>query len=195
MKLYDEINYIVSGLERSGTSMIMQMLNSANIPCAYDDGSRPPDTHNPRGYFELAGGKIINKLMASSFPMDVYRGRFIKVTAYGLQFLPEGRYSIIYVTRNIEEILDSQEAMTGNLSSRNRDRELLEKIQDRAVKTITGNSKIRCLNIWYRNVIAFPLSTACEICEFLDLGYDTQKLMAMVNTVDPKLYRNRRGRQ
>ena len=110
MQLDKNINYIVSGLERSGTSMLMQILNAGGLPCAFDD-SRRPDDNNPKGYYELEGGKIINKLMDGSFPIEKYKGIFIKITAYGLKYLPPGKYVILYSERNIEEILDSMEKM------------------------------------------------------------------------------------
>ena len=78
--LRNDINYIVSGLERSGTSVMMQMLSKGGLPVAFDD-SRPPDEHNPKGYYELAGGKIINKLMDGTFDMKAHRGQIVKVTA------------------------------------------------------------------------------------------------------------------
>ena len=62
MKLEDNTNYIVSGLERSGTSLVMQILDAGGVPCAFDTSSRPLDDNNPRGYFELEGGKIISRL-------------------------------------------------------------------------------------------------------------------------------------
>ena len=89
----NEVNYIVSGLERSGTSVMMQMLDKGGVPVAFDD-SRPPDEHNPRGYFELAGGKIINQLMDGTFDFELHKGQIVKVTAYGLKFLPKGNYRI-----------------------------------------------------------------------------------------------------
>jgi len=58
MKLNSDVNYIVSGLERSGTSMLMQILEASGTPMAIDTKSRPPDDNNPKGYFELEGGKI-----------------------------------------------------------------------------------------------------------------------------------------
>ncbi|HEC89870.1 MAG TPA: nucleotide pyrophosphatase, partial [Thermoplasmatales archaeon] len=112
MKLNPEYNYIVSGLERSGTSMLMQALYAGGFPIAFDE-SRKPDENNPKGYFELEGGKIINRLMEGAFPFEKYRGIFIKITAYGLKFLPTGRYKVIYSERDIEEILDSMEKMMG----------------------------------------------------------------------------------
>ena len=104
MELDNKYNYIVSGLERSGTSMLMQILKAGEIPISFDK-SRKPDDNNPKGYFELEGGKIINKLMESVFPLDLYLGEFIKITAYGLKFLPLGKYKIIYSERNLEEII------------------------------------------------------------------------------------------
>ena len=57
-KVLDEnINYIVSGIERSGTSMLMQILYSGGVPVAFDKNTRPPDENNPKGYYELEGGK------------------------------------------------------------------------------------------------------------------------------------------
>ncbi|MBM3285502.1 MAG: nucleotide pyrophosphatase, partial [Candidatus Aminicenantes bacterium] len=96
IKLDNAINYIVSGLERSGTSLLMQILRAGGVPVAFDMASRPPDDDNPRGYFELEGGKVISRLMDGTFPLDEYRGTFIKITAYGLKFLPPGRYRVIY---------------------------------------------------------------------------------------------------
>ena len=61
MKLNENVNYIISGQERSGTSMLMQILNAGCIPTAFDK-SRPADDHNIKGYYELEGGKIINRL-------------------------------------------------------------------------------------------------------------------------------------
>ena len=78
MKLDENINYIVSGLERSGTSMLMQILLAGGVPVFFDR-SRPIDENNPKGYYELEGGKIINKLMDGTFPLHEYKGKFIKI--------------------------------------------------------------------------------------------------------------------
>ena len=99
MILNNDFNYIVSGLERSGTSMLMQILKAGEIPVSFDL-SRPPDENNPKGYYELEGGKIINRLIDQSFPLGKYVGKFIKITAYGLKFIPLGNYKIIYSERN-----------------------------------------------------------------------------------------------
>ena len=111
MKLDNTINYIASGLERSGTSLLMQILRAGGVSMAFDTESRPPDDNNLRGYFELEGGKIISRLMNGTLPFADYRGRFIKITAFGLKYLPPGKYRVIYTERNIEEVLDSMEKM------------------------------------------------------------------------------------
>ena len=100
MKLGMNKNYIVSGIERSGTSMLMQILQAGGVPLAFNAESRPPDEDNPKGYFELEGGKIINKLMNGTFPLSDFKGEFIKITAFGVKFLPPGEYDIIYIQRN-----------------------------------------------------------------------------------------------
>ena len=119
MILDKNINYIVSGIERTGTSMIMQILNAGDIPIYFDD-TKPSDKNNPKGYYELEGGKIINKIINRKFSFDKHKGNFIKITAYGLKFLPIGNYKIIYSERDIEEILDSMEKMA-EIEDKNRE--------------------------------------------------------------------------
>ena len=63
--LNNEINYILSGLEHSGTSLMMQMLHAGGLPVAFDE-SRAADENNPHGYYELQEGGIINRLMADN---------------------------------------------------------------------------------------------------------------------------------
>ena len=43
---------IISGLPRSGTSLMCQLLESAGMKVA-NDGNRKPDEHNPYGYYEI----------------------------------------------------------------------------------------------------------------------------------------------
>ena len=69
MKLDSTINYIASGIERSGTSLLMQILQAGGVPMAFDTASRPPDDNNPRCYFELEGGKAISPLTNTDFPL------------------------------------------------------------------------------------------------------------------------------
>jgi len=193
MELDESINYIVSGLERSGTSLLMQILHAGGVPTAFDMESRPPDDNNPRGYFELEGGKVINSLMGGTFPLALFRGKFIKITAYGLKFLPPGKYRIIYTERNIEEVMDSMEKMAKIRDEKREDTttsfiKLNEMIKD----IITRREDIDVLFVNYNQIIADPGSQIRKICEHF--GWGEENLAGMISTVDESLYRKRRSR-
>jgi hypothetical protein len=191
MALDEKTNYIVSGLERSGTSMLMQILHAGGLPMAYDHSSRPPDEDNPKGYFELEGGKIISRLMDQTFPLEKYRGKFIKITAYGLKFLPPGRYKIIYSQRNIEEILDSMEKMA-KIKDTERDdtREVFTKLNDMIIRIIDERKDADVLHVNYNAIVAEPEANIKKIYDFLDS--DEIDFEKMLSVVDKKLYRKRR---
>ena len=191
MKLKSDINYIVSGLERSGTSMLMQILVAGEVPTAFDTVSRPPDDNNPKGYFELEGGKIINALMEGSFPMQEYLGKFIKITAYGLKFLPQGKYKIIYSLRHIDEILDSMEKMA-RVQDHNRaeTKEVFSKLNSMIVNLISERQDIEVLFISYNEILADPSQNVGKIYDFL--GSEEFDLGKMIATVDERLYRKRK---
>jgi len=183
-------NYIVSGLERSGTSMLMQILKAGNLPIAFDN-SRPADENNPKGYYELEGGKIISKLMNKSFPLGNYKGKFIKITAYGLKFLPPGKYKIIYSERDIEEILDSMEKMMGKKdNNREETRESFLKLNSVIKNTLREREDMNILFVNYNNIVSNPEKDIKRIIKFLGLSDNIYG--DMVNAIDRKLYRQRR---
>ncbi len=190
MKLRKDTNYIVSGLERSGTSMLMQILNSAELPCEFDS-SRRADKNNPKGYYELEGGKIINKLIDKSFPLKNYKSKFIKITAYGIKFLPPGRYNIIYTERNIEEILDSMEKMA-KLSDKNRkDTKIAFLHLNKMIKKkIESREDVNCLFVNYNDILKNPLHNIKKIQDHLNIS--DEKINDMQAVVDKRLYRNRK---
>ncbi len=189
MTLDKNTNYIVSGLERSGTSMLMQILHNGGIPSSYDHNSRPPDENNPKGYYELAGGKIINKLMDGSFPIQDYKGQFIKITAYGMKFLPKGRYKVIYSERNIDEILDSMEKMAKiKDESRAETRDTFIKLNEMIKSMISKREDIDVLFVNYNNILEDPKNKIKAIYDFI--GSPDQDLESMINTVDQSLHRN-----
>lgn len=192
MKLKKDVNYIVSGLERSGTSMLMQILEAGGLSLAFDTESRPPDKNNPKGYFELEGGKVINKLMDGQFPLEKYKGRFVKITAFGLKFLPPGKYKIIYSRRNMEEILDSMEKMA-RIDDKDRDatRNAFTKLDKMIRNLISERDDIDVLFFDYNQTLQDPAKSAAEINEFLEVGdLDIEEMTA---AVDKRLYRNRKA--
>jgi len=190
MTLDKNINYIVSGLERSGTSMLMQILDAGGIPSDFDQDSRPPDDDNPRGYFEFGGGKIINKLMNNEFSFEPFKGKFIKITAYGLKFLPKGDYKVIYSQRNIEEILDSMEKMA-RIQDENREdtRIVFTKLNDMIISQIKEREDIDVLFMNYNEIVANPAENVTKIYDFLNsTEFDLERMIA---AIDKSLYRKR----
>jgi len=193
IKLDEATNYIVSGLERSGTSLLMQILHAGGVPTAFDMASRPPDDDNPRGYFELEGGKVISRLMNGTFPLGSYRGRFIKITAYGMKFLPPGNYRIIFTERNIEEVLDSMEKMA-RIKDENREetKRSFVKLNETVKQLLLTRGDVDVLFVNYNEIVANPESEIKKIC--VHFGWRDADLTRMVSAVDETLYRKRRPR-
>lgn len=190
MKLDEDVNYIVSGLERSGTSMLMQILHAGNVPVAFDR-SRPSDEDNPRGYYELEGGKIINRLKEGSFPLEKYKGCFIKITAYGMKFLPQGDYKVVYSERDMEEILDSMERMAVEKDDeRSSTRKAFVKLNRMVKQSLKERDDVEVLFVNYNHIIENPEERIKRIQNFLDVPSDN--FDDMLSVVDKRLYRQRR---
>lgn len=184
----ENVNYIVSGLERSGTSLMMQMLHAGGLPVAFDD-SRPADEHNPRGYFELAGGKIISRLMDGSFDPETCGGQIVKVTAYGLQFLPKGRYKVVYMLRNIDEVLSSAARM-GAPTEPAKDGPLLRKLNRVALALMDSRDDVEYVTVKHADLMKNPRKEIERVAQFLGKEFDLDRATA---AVDPRLYRSRSG--
>lgn len=99
---------VVSGLPRSGTSLLMQMLAAAGLTVAQDE-TRPADPDNPRGYFELAAVRGIRR--DAGF-LDACVGRVVKIVAPLVLELPtRHRYRVLFIERDLAEVLASQRTM------------------------------------------------------------------------------------
>ena len=190
VKLREDTNYIVSGLERSGTSMMMQMLEAGGVPIAYSE-SRKPDAHNPKGYYELEGGKIINRLMQGTFPFESYKGIFVKITAYGLSYLPPGFFKIIYMERNLDEVLASMEKMVQITDeSREETKSSFKKLNEKIIRGLQMKDNTDVLLVNYNDILRDPQIYIEKICQFIGpYHYDIQKMIAII---DNTLYRQRR---
>lgn len=106
---------VVSGLPRAGTSLMMQLLEAAGLPIA-EDGARPADPDNPRGYYELAA---VRRIERDAGFLDVCRGRVVKVVAPLVRALPTRHaYRVVFLERDLREILASQRAMLERARSR-----------------------------------------------------------------------------
>jgi len=179
---------IISGLPRSGTSMIMQTLKAGGMSIA-TDGKRKPDEGNPKGYLEIES--IIDKLKADPEYVFNYEGKVLKVIAYGLQYLPPGNYLIIYVDRNIEEILDSMEKMMGATDKeREETKKSFLKLNKKTKAEICQRRDMKVLFVNYNQILSNPHQHLEKIHRFLqDKNLDLDK---MIEAVDKSLYRQRR---
>ena len=101
---------VVSGLPRSGTSMMMQMLAAAGLEI-YTDNERKPDENNPKGYLEA---DAVKGLATDNAWIKDCRGKVIKVVAPVVPYLPQQeRYRVVFMQRDIKEIVSSQNRMLG----------------------------------------------------------------------------------
>jgi hypothetical protein len=164
--------------------MMMQILRRGGFPVAFDE-LRGSNYHNPKGYYELEGGKIIDRLMNGTFSFEKYDEKAIKITAYGLTFLPPGRYRIIYMRRHLDEILDSMEKMSGPIDREN-EKPLFEKLDALSLTIMETRDDIAYRVVNYRDVITDPVQEIEKISLFIG-PFD---VAAAAQAVDPSLYRN-----
>ena len=181
---------IVSGLPRSGTSMMMRILNAGGVEVVTDN-LREADEDNPLGYFELESVKSIHE---DHSWLDEAHGRALKMVSMLLYKLPpEHAYRVIFMRRDIDEILASQRAMLQRKGeSANFDagemKSLFLKHLDEVLHWAARQPNFSVLEISYRSVIEDPQTVALQIGGFLGKSLDME---AMVGVVNPALYRQR----
>jgi hypothetical protein len=184
---------VVSGLPRSGTSMVMNMLDNGGIP-VLTDGIRSSDDSNPRGYFEYQPVKELGKDGDRAWVL-LARGKAVKIISFLLTWLPETcDYRIIFMQRDLDEIIASQNQMlarrgepagAGDASIR---KVYTEHLQQMA-RFLASRRCFRTLPVDYRHVVEDPERQSSRISSFLDRPLDVAR---MASTVDRQLYRNRR---
>lgn len=183
---------IVSGLPRSGTSMLMQMLDAAGIPILCD-GQRAPDDDNPKGYYEFERVKSLDR---DPSWIGMAEGKALKVISMLLFDLPDDReYKVLFVRRSLDEILASQAAMLARRGVGDQGPEdaamkkhflgHLAKVE----KWLKEQSHIKVLYCGYGDILSDPLQEACRISEFLGGELDAER---MARAVDAALHRQKR---
>ena len=179
---------VVSGLPRSGTSMMMQMLEAGGIPL-FTDQARRPDESNPRGYYEH---EAIKKMASDTSWVIPARGKAVKIVAPLLPRLQPGEhYRIIFMERTLRCVLASQDNMLqrmGRKGSRLSPHRLAEtyirqvESARRILSTLEPRPEVLVIN--YEQALADPSGTAARINRFLGGGLDET---AMRTAVDPEL--------
>src|SRR5262245_15918569 len=180
---------IVSGLPRSGTSLMMQMLDAGGVEVVTDN-VRTADTDNPRGYYEFEKVKQI-KRDASWLPG--IRGKAVKMVSLLLLDLPPAeRYRVVFMERDFAEMLDSQERMLHRLGRPAAPREAIIPAYtshlERVHQWLQRQAHFAVLRVRYKALVERPEAEADRVKEFLGGRLD---LSRAVSAVDPSLYRNR----
>ena len=183
---------IVSGLPRSGTSMMMRMLEAGGLP-PLTDNLRTADLDNPQGYYEFERVKQLDR--GDTAWLATAQNRTVKVISALLQHLPATyEYKVIFIERHMNEILASQRKM---LAHRQEDSEdltdaemtaLFEKHLREIHQWLAQQPNFHVLYIHYSDLISEPAAQSAQVNQFLGGGLDVNK---MASVIDPSLYRNR----
>lgn len=181
---------VVSGLPRSGTSMMMRMLEAGGVP-PLTDGRRAADTDNPRGYYEL---EAVKGSARSTAWLDGAGGKAVKVVSPLLAELPGDRsYQVIFMRRPLDEVLASQAAMLERRGEPQATpdsvmREQLAAHLETVEQLLRERADMRALFVSYSRTVANPDATCRRVADFLDRAVDVD---AMRGVIEPALYRNR----
>ena len=181
---------VVSGLPRSGTSLMMQMLDRGGVPVV-TDAVRAADTDNPRGYYEFERAKKIRDDVSW---LPSARGKAVKLVSQLLYELPSSeKYRVIFMERDLDEMLASQEKMLTRLGRPTAPRDEIKHAYtlhlQRLHDWVARRRNFEVLYVVYHDLIERPAGEAARLATFLGGRTDIEE---MVRAVDPSLYRNRK---
>lgn len=182
--------FVVSGLPRSGTSLMMRMLELGGLP-VLTDGERTADEDNPRGYYEL---ERVKKTKADASWLRGAGGHVVKVISQLLPDLPaEGRYKVVFMRRHLDEVLASQKKMLEHRGEDERtdDQEMKELFithLDETERWLRQAEHMQVLYVNYGRLMSSPFEQAKRLATFLGVPVDVER---MATAVEPQLYRNR----
>ncbi len=182
---------IVSGLPRSGTSMMMSMLRAGGMPILTDN-IREADEDNPKGYYEF---QQVKQTEQDCSWLEDAKGKAVKMISALLQYLPPAyTYRVIFMQRRIEEILASQQLMLirrGEPTDSVSDRELAKVFRKHLTQVgrwLDEQPNIAVLYVSYQQVLQDPIEEAKKVNQFLGSALDVDR---MASAVDRSLYRQR----
>jgi len=184
---------VVSGLPRSGTSMMMSALKAGGMPLLVD-GIREADGNNPRGYYEY---EPVKKLPKGSVDwIKSAKGKAVKIISALIEYLPSNNhYKVIFMERDIEEILASQQRMLarrGVVEEKPASDEDMQKSYQAHLKQVKSyfveNDWLDVIYVSYNKVLKDPDGEFQRVAKFLENVVDPS---AMSRVVDPELYRER----
>jgi hypothetical protein len=180
---------IVSGLPRSGTSLMMQIIEAGGLPIL-KDGIREADADNPKGYYEFERVKQVAQDQAW---LEDAKGKGVKMVSALLLDLPNTyTYRVIFMRRKMEEILASQKTMlrrSGKPTDAIGDDKmaaLFRKHLSQVEKWMGEQPNVQVLYVSYNELIADPIQEIERISQFLGHELDREK---MASVIDRTLYR------
>jgi hypothetical protein len=182
---------IVSGLPRSGTSLMMQMLAAGGMT-ALTDGERQADSDNPRGYYEWERIKLLPREPSCIAEAE---GKVVKVISQLLFALPAGRdYQVIFMQRPLAEVVASQAEMIRRRGTTGAPLPPAALIAGLGAHLNQVNAwlkdkiNISVHRVEHHDVLSEPLRTSESIQQFLKCTLDVS---AMSQQIDKSLYRQR----
>jgi hypothetical protein len=183
---------LVSGLPRSGSSLMMRMLEAGGVP-VLTDGIREPDHDNPNGYYEFERAKRLSDDL--SWLYDA-RGKAVKVLYSPVIYnLPaDFRYQVLFMRRKLAEVVASQFAMLHRkgVSGASVDPQraiALYRIELAKVENwLAGQNNFKTEYVDYNQTLADPRGTCARIKNFLGLDLDEERMSSVIS---PSLYRHR----
>jgi len=171
---------------------MMMMLEAGGMPLL-TDGLRAADDDNPRGYYEF---EPVKRLAEDRSWVPQARGRAVKVISALLEHLPNTEtYRILFMRREMTEILASQQAMlarrghTADSSNEARIARLSSQHVAQVLRKLRERSNAALLEVSYNRLLTDPPGGARTVAGFLDADLDVKR---MASAVDPALYRQRR---
>ncbi len=182
---------VVSGLPRSGTSLMMQMLEAGGMPILCDQ-VRQPDENNPRGYLEL---EAVKHTASDSTWLEEAPNHAVKAIHALLHLLPPTHeYAVIFMKRDLDEVVASQSSMLQRMGREGTTltSEALLAAYAREYERIGGwlalQPNFRVLEVSYNQLIDTPGQVIQSLQEFIHMELDTHQMCSMI---DPSLYRER----
>lgn len=183
---------VVSGIPRSGTSLMMKMLEAAGVPIQ-SDGERQADLDNPKGYYEFERVKQLDK--GDTEWLEEARGKAVKIISPLLKYLPDTYYyDVIFMRRELSEVLASQRKMLerndkeAGPASDEKLAALFKAQLEQSIAWAKGQNNFRVIAIDYGKLVAQEAGELKKVADFLPEGADTT---AMAGVIDPSLYRQR----
>ena len=180
-----QMKIVVSGLPRSGTSLMMQILER----CGYtiqQNYMRVPDSNNPNGYYE---DERVKRLHLDHSWVDETEGKVIKVVSHQLKHFPLTMSDkVIFMNRDLDEVIQSQNILAGL------DSEDEEKIKHYYIRHLSEtwdmlDEVTQYLIVKHDELLTITFEVLSGVFKFLEVS---PVMEDVISVVDTGLWRNRK---